>query len=52
MAERCEDDEHAEHPQRAVDEDRPTAVLLDHVQARECAAEVDGAEDDGRDVGV
>lgn len=50
VAQRGEDEEAYEHPQRAVDEYRATTVLLDHVQARECAAEVDSAEDDGCDV--
>ena len=52
VTQRSKDEEAHKHPERSVDERRPATVLLDNVETRESHTEVDGAEDDGRDVRV
>lgn len=52
VAEGCKNHEAHEHPEPTGYERRTSAKLFDNVQAGECASEVDGAEDNRRDVGV
>jgi hypothetical protein len=52
VAQRSEDEEAHEHPERAVDQRGPATVLLDDVETGERHAEVDGTEDDGGNVRV
>jgi hypothetical protein len=52
VAQRREDEEAHEHPERAVDQRWSTSVLLDNVEAGERHAEVHGAQDDRSNVWV
>lgn len=52
VADRCPDQEADEHPGAAEHQAVATAIVLDHVQPRDGHDEVDGSEDDLRDVAV